>query len=220
MKLVRYGAEGREKPGLVDEDGRLRDLSAIVDDIDGHALSPKMLARIARSKVARLPLVRGKPRLALLRRVAGQLHRHRPELHRPRSRDRHGPAEGAGDLPEGVELRLRRKRPDHPAEGGREARLGGRGRHRHRHARPLRERARRDGSCRGLLPRQRPLRARRSARSRRHLDQGQERPVVRPAGALDGDSRRDRAPAEDGPVGSTSTASVCRTARRRTWSSR
>ena len=64
MKLVRYGAEGREKPGLVDGDGRVRDLSGIVDDIDGDALSPKMLARIARAKVANLPLVRGKnPRL-------------------------------------------------------------------------------------------------------------------------------------------------------------
>lgn len=63
MKLVRYGAEGREKPGLVDEDGRVRDLSGLVDDIDGDALSPKMLARIARARPATLPLVRGKPRL-------------------------------------------------------------------------------------------------------------------------------------------------------------
>lgn len=63
MKLVRYGAEGREKPGLVDEDGQLRDLSAIVADIDGDALSPKMLAKIARAKPAKLPLVRGRPRL-------------------------------------------------------------------------------------------------------------------------------------------------------------
>ena len=63
MKLVRYGAEGKEKPGLVGEDGRIRDLSAIVGDIDGAALSPKMLARIARLKPAALPAVRGRPRL-------------------------------------------------------------------------------------------------------------------------------------------------------------
>ena len=63
MKLVRYGAEGREKPGLVDEDGRVRDLSEIVDDIDGLALSPKVLARIARARPSKLPLVRGRPRL-------------------------------------------------------------------------------------------------------------------------------------------------------------
>ena len=175
MKLVRYGAEGREKPGLVDADGRVRDISAIVDDIDGYALSPKMLARIARAKVASLPLVPGKPRLGSCVAWPVNFIGIGSELHGPRGRDRHGPAEGAGDLPEGLELRLRRERPDHPAEGGREARLGGRGWHRHRHTRPLRQRARRDGPCRGLLPCQRPLRARRSARPRRHLDQGQER---------------------------------------------
>lgn len=63
MKLVRYGAEGREKPGLVDDDGRVRDLGGLVADIDGDALSPKILARIARARPARLPLVRGRPRL-------------------------------------------------------------------------------------------------------------------------------------------------------------
>ncbi len=63
MKLVRYGAEGREKPGLIDGDGRVRDLSGIVADIDGDALCPKMLARIARARPAKLPLVRGRPRL-------------------------------------------------------------------------------------------------------------------------------------------------------------
>ena len=63
MKLVRYGSEGREKPGLVDDEGRVRDLSGIVGDIDGGALSPKMLARIERTRIARLPLVRGRPRL-------------------------------------------------------------------------------------------------------------------------------------------------------------
>ena len=63
MKLVRYGPEGREKPGLVDEDGRIRDLSGIVADIDGNGLSPKSLAKIARAKPSKLPLVRGRPRL-------------------------------------------------------------------------------------------------------------------------------------------------------------
>jgi 2,4-diketo-3-deoxy-L-fuconate hydrolase len=63
MKLVRYGAEGREKPGLIDDDGRVRDLSHIVGDIDGDALSPKMLARIGRARLSTLPLVRGRPRL-------------------------------------------------------------------------------------------------------------------------------------------------------------
>ena len=63
MKLVRYGAEGREKPGLIDDDGRVRDLSHLVGDIDGDALSPKMLARIGRARLSTLPVVRGRPRL-------------------------------------------------------------------------------------------------------------------------------------------------------------
>ena len=63
MKLVRFGREGREKPGLVDPDGRIRDLSGLVADIDGEALSPKMLARLARTRLSSLPVVRGRPRL-------------------------------------------------------------------------------------------------------------------------------------------------------------
>src|SRR4051794_39641302 len=63
MKLVRYGAPGREKPGILDASGRIRDLSAVVPDIAGEALSPKGLARIAKTKPDKLPLVRGNPRL-------------------------------------------------------------------------------------------------------------------------------------------------------------
>ncbi len=43
MKLVRYGEPGHEKPGLIDAEGRIRDLSAQVDDIDGHALTDDAL---------------------------------------------------------------------------------------------------------------------------------------------------------------------------------
>ena len=63
MKLVRWGKAGKEKPGIVDAEGRIRDLSGVVDDIAGAALSPAGLARIAKTKLERLPLVRGKPRL-------------------------------------------------------------------------------------------------------------------------------------------------------------
>ena len=48
MKLVRYGQPGREKPGIVDAEGNVRDLSGVVPDIAGDALSPKGLARIAK----------------------------------------------------------------------------------------------------------------------------------------------------------------------------
>ena len=63
MKLVRFGPPGREKPGIIDQDGKLRDLSRIVKDIAGDALSPAGLAKIKKAKLARLPLVKGKPRL-------------------------------------------------------------------------------------------------------------------------------------------------------------
>jgi 2-keto-4-pentenoate hydratase/2-oxohepta-3-ene-1,7-dioic acid hydratase in catechol pathway len=63
MKLVRYGAAGREKPGILDRDGRIRDLAGVVPDIAGETLSPKSLAKLARIKTDKLPLVRGNPRL-------------------------------------------------------------------------------------------------------------------------------------------------------------
>ncbi len=63
MKLVRYGKSGKEKPGLVDSADRIRDLSDIIADVGADALSPKVLARLAKIKPEALPLVRGKPRL-------------------------------------------------------------------------------------------------------------------------------------------------------------
>lgn len=63
MKLLRYGRSGAEKPGLVDADGRIRDLSGIVDDIDGSVLTAGKLRELARLDPADLPAVRGRPRL-------------------------------------------------------------------------------------------------------------------------------------------------------------
>ena len=63
MKLVRFGPAGREKPGIIDPKGQIRDLSGVVPDLAGEALSPKGLARISKARVDKLPLVRGKPRL-------------------------------------------------------------------------------------------------------------------------------------------------------------
>jgi 2-keto-4-pentenoate hydratase/2-oxohepta-3-ene-1,7-dioic acid hydratase in catechol pathway len=63
MKLVRYGPPGREKPGIVDADGKIRDLSKIVPDIAGETLSPRGLAKIRRVNIRRLKVVPGKPRL-------------------------------------------------------------------------------------------------------------------------------------------------------------
>ncbi|MDQ0395169.1 fumarylacetoacetate hydrolase family protein [Labrys monachus] len=63
MKLVRYGTPGSEKPGLIDADGKIRDLSAHIADLEGEALSPESLARIAALSPASLPEVAGNPRL-------------------------------------------------------------------------------------------------------------------------------------------------------------
>ena len=63
MKLVRYGAPGREKPGIIDADGKIRDLSRIVKDIDGEMLATGGLAKIRKANIKRLKAVAGKPRL-------------------------------------------------------------------------------------------------------------------------------------------------------------
>jgi 2,4-diketo-3-deoxy-L-fuconate hydrolase len=63
MKLVRYGPPGKEKPGLVDADGKLRDLSRKVKDIDAAALAPAKLKELARLDPKKLPPVKGRPRL-------------------------------------------------------------------------------------------------------------------------------------------------------------
>jgi 2-keto-4-pentenoate hydratase/2-oxohepta-3-ene-1,7-dioic acid hydratase in catechol pathway len=63
MKLVRYGRPGKEKPGLIDAQGKLRDLSGVVADIGPEQLSVKALAKLAKLKTDTLPLVRGRPRM-------------------------------------------------------------------------------------------------------------------------------------------------------------
>jgi 2,4-diketo-3-deoxy-L-fuconate hydrolase len=62
MKLARYGKPGKEKPGLVDKEGKLRDLSGIIDDIGPEQLSDKWLKKLAKLNPQSLPAVRGKPR--------------------------------------------------------------------------------------------------------------------------------------------------------------
>ena len=65
MKLVRYGRPGKEKPGLIDDEGRLRSLAGIVDDIGPELLSDKALRKLAKVDVKTLPLVRGEPRFGV-----------------------------------------------------------------------------------------------------------------------------------------------------------
>lgn len=65
MKLVRYGEKGREKPGLIDVRGALRDLSGQIAEIGWDEISDAGRARLASIDVHRLPVVRGKPRLGV-----------------------------------------------------------------------------------------------------------------------------------------------------------
>jgi 2-keto-4-pentenoate hydratase/2-oxohepta-3-ene-1,7-dioic acid hydratase in catechol pathway len=65
MKLLRYGLRGQEKPGMLDADGGIRDLSGLLDDIGPRALSPAGRRVLAALDPARLPLVEGAPRLGI-----------------------------------------------------------------------------------------------------------------------------------------------------------
>jgi 2,4-diketo-3-deoxy-L-fuconate hydrolase len=62
MKLLRYGPIGHEKPGMLDADGAIRDLSGVVGDIAGDTLTPEGIATLAAIDPATLPLVDGTPR--------------------------------------------------------------------------------------------------------------------------------------------------------------
>ena len=63
MKLLRYGPAGAEKPGILDTEGRIRDISALTADIDGKFLASSAVAQLAATDLATLPLVAGQPRL-------------------------------------------------------------------------------------------------------------------------------------------------------------
>lgn len=65
MKLLRYGPKGHEKPGLLDAQGQVRDLSAVIDDVAGAALLPESLARLRALDINRLPVVDGTPQAGL-----------------------------------------------------------------------------------------------------------------------------------------------------------
>lgn len=63
MKLLRYGSARQERPGLLDSEGRVRDLSTLIHDLDGHALTPESLQRLAVLDVNGLPLVQDPGRI-------------------------------------------------------------------------------------------------------------------------------------------------------------
>lgn len=65
MKLCRYGRNGFEKPGVIDAQGQLRDLSGVISNIDQDVISPKGVARLRKIRPESLPLVRGNPRFGV-----------------------------------------------------------------------------------------------------------------------------------------------------------
>ena len=65
MKLLRYGPKGQEKPGLLDVQGQVRDLSGVIDDIGGATLLPENLARLRALDINSLPVVDGTPQAGL-----------------------------------------------------------------------------------------------------------------------------------------------------------
>ena len=82
MKLVRFGPAGREKPGIIDSDGKIRDLSRVVPDINGEALSPASLAKIKKANIDKLPLVKSSLRL-----LVNELSARDREIANPFSKD-------------------------------------------------------------------------------------------------------------------------------------
>ena len=101
---------GQERPGMLDGEGRIRDLSGKIDDIDGDKLSPAKLKELAAIDPETLPVVEGNPRLGPAGGEYRQVHRHRPQLLRPCRGIRPADAAGAGRLHQGDQLHRRPQR--------------------------------------------------------------------------------------------------------------
>ena len=63
MKLLRYGSQGQEKPGLLAADGEIRDLSGIIPDLAGESLLPESIEKVRNIDISLLPRVAGRPRI-------------------------------------------------------------------------------------------------------------------------------------------------------------
>ena len=218
MKLLRYGPQGAEKPGLLDADGKIRDLSGLVGDIGGATLSDEGLDRLRRLDTSKLPEVDPSVRLGPCVGGTGKFiciglnySDHAAETGATR-------AARADHLHEGDQRHLRPGRPgDHPARLG-EDRLGGRARLRHRQARQVRLRGRRARPRGRLLPGQRRLRARLPDRAPGPVVQGQVGRPLRPDRPLARHPRRGRRPAEAADVAEGQRRRRARTAPPPPWS--
>ena len=153
MKLVRYGRPGKEKPGLIDAAGKLRDLSEVVDDIDGATLAPRVLARLAKIKPESLPAARGAPRIGPCVANVGNFIAVGLNYADHAAEIGHGDPQRADPVQQGAVLHRRPLRRRGDPQGFGKDRLGGRARRRHRRARELRQREGRARPCRRLLRR-------------------------------------------------------------------
>ena len=190
MKLLRYGAKGQEKPGLLDGDGRIRSLAGVVSDISGSVLGREALDRIRALDPATLPLVEGEPRLGPCVGAIGKF------ICIGLNYADHAAESGLKVPPEPVIFMKATSAvcgPNDPVEiprGSREDRLGGRARRGDRHRRALHRGERCFRAHRRLLRGQRCVGARVPGRAQRAVDQGEEPRHVRPNRALAGDRRR------------------------------
>ena len=107
MKLLRYGPAGQEKPGLLDRDGKTRDLSGAVRDIDGETLAPASLDRLRRARSGYSAAGARDAAARPLRRAGIKARRDRSQLPRACRGDRGGDPQGADLLHEGDHLDLR-----------------------------------------------------------------------------------------------------------------
>ena len=220
MKLLRYGPKGRRSPGCSMRRAASASSRATSTDIAGDALSPAGLAPAARARRRELP--RGRRQAAPRRPASAGVGKficiglnyadHAAETGT-------GGAAGADHLHEGDQRHLRpqRRRRD-PARL--RARPTGRSSSASSSASTAKyvERSRRAGPCRRLLRRQRRLRARLPGRAQRPVDQGQEPRHLRPDRPVAGDHATRWPIRRTSTCGSRSTASACRTARPRRWS--
>ena len=127
MKLLRYGPKGQEKPGLLDQNGKIRDLSKVVDDIAGETLSDATPRQDrARSIPRSLPEVTGEPRIGPCVAQRGQDCVYRTELRRSRRRIEPAGADRTGAFRQVDKRDLRSERRRRDSAQLEEDRLGSR----------------------------------------------------------------------------------------------
>ena len=197
MKLVRYGPAGKEKPGLIDADGKLRDLSKKVKDIDGRHARARRARQAQEARHEEAAARQGQAAPRALRRDAVEVRRDRPQLRRSREGNGLPHPRASGRLLQDALVHRRRQRQRDDAQGIRRHRLGSRDRIRDGPQGDQRRREDRVALRRGLLHLQRRLGARVPDEAQRlAVEQGQGLRHFRPARALARDGRRGQGRAE------------------------